>query len=83
MAAQAAYVYMRDNYHLALSRLRKAVADATEAGLLGENILGSGLTFTIKIKEGGGRFVCGEETALSPASREKLASPGSAPHSRP
>ena len=64
MAAQEAYVYMRDNYHLALSRLRKAVADATEAGLLGENILGSGLTFTIKIKEGGGRFVCGEETAL-------------------
>ena len=39
IGAQEAYVYIRDNYRLALSRLTKAVADATEAGLLGENIL--------------------------------------------
>jgi len=79
MAAQEAYVYMRDNYHLALSRLRKAVADATEAGLLGENILGSGLTFTIKIKEGGGRFVCGEETALISCIEGKIGEPRQRP----
>jgi NADH-quinone oxidoreductase subunit F len=79
MAAQEAYVYMRDNYHLALSRLRKAVDDATEAGLLGENILGSGLTFTIKIKEGGGRFVCGEETALISCIEGKIGEPRQRP----
>jgi NADH:ubiquinone oxidoreductase subunit F (NADH-binding)/(2Fe-2S) ferredoxin len=79
LGAQEAYVYMRDNYHLALSRLRKAVADATEAGLLGENILGSGLTFTIKIKEGGGRFVCGEETALISCIEGKIGEPRQRP----
>ena len=79
MAAQEAYVYMRDNYHLALSRLRKAVDDATEAGLLGENILGSGLAFTIKIKEGGGRFVCGEETALISCIEGKIGEPRQRP----
>ncbi len=62
-----------------LSRLRKAVADATEAGLLGENILGSGLTFTIKIKEGGGRFVCGEETALISCIEGKIGEPRQRP----
>ncbi len=79
LGAQEAYVYMRDNYHLALSRLRKAVDDATEAGLLGENILGSGLTFTIKIKEGGGRFVCGEETALISCIEGKIGEPRQRP----
>jgi NADH-quinone oxidoreductase subunit F len=64
MGAQTAYVYIRDNYRIALSRFKKAVADAEEAGLLGENILGSKFSMTIKVKEGGGRFVCGEETSL-------------------
>jgi len=64
IGAQVAYVYIRDNYRLALKRFTKAVKDATEAGLLGKNILGSSLDFTVIVKEGGGRFVCGEETAL-------------------
>jgi len=62
--ATTAYVYIRDNYRLALLRFQKAIDDAKEAGLLGDNILGSGIGMTVKVKEGGGRFVCGEETAL-------------------
>ncbi|MFH2006483.1 MAG: NADH-quinone oxidoreductase subunit NuoF [bacterium] len=62
--ATAAYVYCRAEYPLAIKRLRKAIAQAEERNLLGENIAGSGFTFKIKIKEGAGAFVCGEETAL-------------------
>ncbi len=64
IGAQTAYVYIRDNYRLALTRFQKAIDDAKEVGLLGDNILGSGFNMTVKVKEGGGRFVCGEETAL-------------------
>jgi NADH:ubiquinone oxidoreductase subunit F (NADH-binding)/(2Fe-2S) ferredoxin len=64
IGARTAYVYIRDNYRLALKRFQKAVDDATELGLLGETILGTSFGMTVKIKEGGGRFVCGEETAL-------------------
>jgi NADH:ubiquinone oxidoreductase subunit F (NADH-binding)/(2Fe-2S) ferredoxin len=78
LGAQEAYVYMRDNYRLALARLCK-VADATEAGLLGENILGSALNFTIKIKEGGGRFVCGEETSLIACIEGRIGEPRQRP----
>ena len=55
---------MRAEYPLAVKRLRKAIADAEERGLLGEDILGSGFSFNLKIKEGAGAFVCGEESAL-------------------
>lgn len=79
IGAQTAYVYIRDNYRLALSRLNKAVADATEAGLLGENILDSGLNFTVKIKEGGGRFVCGEETSLIACIEGRIGEPRQRP----
>ena len=58
------YIYCRAEYPLALERLRLALTQAEEYGLLGENILGSGFDFHIKIKEGAGAFVCGEETAL-------------------
>jgi NADH:ubiquinone oxidoreductase subunit F (NADH-binding)/(2Fe-2S) ferredoxin len=64
IGAQKAYVYIRDNYRIALKRFRKAVEDARELGLLGDTIMGSSLNFSVSIKEGGGRFVCGEETAL-------------------
>ena len=64
IGAQTAYVYIRDNYRIALSRFRKAIADAEDAGLLGDNIMGSGFGFSVVVKEGGGRYVCGEETAL-------------------
>jgi NADH:ubiquinone oxidoreductase subunit F (NADH-binding)/(2Fe-2S) ferredoxin len=64
IGAGTAYVYIRDNYRIALKRFQKAIDDATELGLLGDNILGTSFSMTVKVKEGGGRFVCGEETAL-------------------
>ncbi len=79
IGAQEAYVYIRDNYRMALSRLQKAVADATDAGLLGKNILGSGASLTIRIKEGGGRFVCGEETSLIACIEGKIGEPRQRP----
>ncbi len=64
IGASHGYVYIRAEYPLAIKRLRKAMAQMREVGLLGENILGSDFSFDIKIKEGAGAFVCGEETAL-------------------
>jgi len=58
------YIYVRAEYPLAVRRLRIAIQQAEEKGLLGENIMGSDFSFRIKIKEGAGAFVCGEETAL-------------------
>ncbi|MDR1943780.1 MAG: NADH-quinone oxidoreductase subunit NuoF [Synergistaceae bacterium] len=58
------YIYCRAEYPLAIKRLRNAITQAEEVGLLGSNILSSGFNFTIHIKEGAGAFVCGEETAL-------------------
>jgi len=64
IGAPHGYFYVRAEYPLAIKRLEKAIADATAAGLIGENILGSDFSFEIKIKAGAGAFVCGEETAL-------------------
>jgi len=58
------FIYARAEYPLALERLRMALKQAREYGLLGENILGSGFSFDLEIREGAGAFVCGEETAL-------------------
>ncbi len=57
-------IYIRAEYPLAIQRLRLAINQAREYGLLGENILNSGFDFDIEIKYGAGAFVCGEETAL-------------------
>jgi len=64
IGAQVGYIYCRAEYPLALERLRTAIGQAQEHGLVGGNILGSGFGFQIKVKEGAGAFVCGEETAL-------------------
>ncbi len=64
IGASEGYIYVRTEYPLAVKRLRKAIAQAEEYGFLGTNILDSGFNFKIKIKEGAGAFVCGEETAL-------------------
>ncbi len=64
MGADEGYIYCRAEYPLAIKRLRKTLADAEAYGLLGDNILGSKFSLKIKIKEGAGAFVCGEETAL-------------------
>jgi NADH-quinone oxidoreductase subunit F len=58
------YVYIRNEYPLAVVTLRAALAQAREYGLLGKSILGSGFDFDIHISRGGGAFVCGESTAL-------------------
>ncbi len=64
MGADEGYIYCRAEYPLAIKRLLKSIEDAEDAGLLGENILGTGFNFTLHVKEGAGAFVCGEETAL-------------------
>ncbi len=64
IGADEGYIYCRAEYPLAIKRLKQAIAQAEEAGLLGENILGSNFSCHIHIKEGAGAFVCGEETAL-------------------
>ncbi|TCL59226.1 NADH-quinone oxidoreductase subunit F [Hydrogenispora ethanolica] len=64
VGASEGYIYVRAEYPLAVHRLKVAVQAARELGLLGSNILGTGFAFDLKIKEGAGAFVCGEETAL-------------------
>jgi NADP-reducing hydrogenase subunit HndC len=64
IGASAGYIYVRDEYGLAITNLTKAISDARARGYLGKNILGSNLSFDIEIVRGGGAFVCGEETAL-------------------
>lgn len=64
IGADEGYIYVRAEYPLAIKRLRIAIKQAEELGLLGDNIFGSGFGFHLKIKEGAGAFVCGEETAL-------------------
>ncbi|MBN2374886.1 MAG: NADH-quinone oxidoreductase subunit NuoF [Sedimentisphaerales bacterium] len=64
IGASKAYVYIRAEYPLAIARLKTAIAQAQEYGLLGSNILSSGFNLKIIIKQGAGAFVCGEETAL-------------------
>ena len=64
IGAPQGYVYVRAEYPLAVERLRMAIEQARETGLLGENILGSGFSFDLEIRMGSGAFVCGEETAL-------------------
>jgi NADH-quinone oxidoreductase subunit F len=64
IGASEGYIYIRAEYPLAIDRLRIAIAQARELGLLGKNILGTNFDFDIFIKYGAGAFVCGEETAL-------------------
>ena len=64
VGAHEGYVYCRAEYPLAIRRLRQAIRQAEEYGLLGDDVFGSGFSFRLKIKEGAGAFVCGEETAL-------------------
>lgn len=64
IGANYGYIYVRAEYPLAIKRLKIAIAQAMEKNLLGDNILKSNFSFHLKIKEGAGAFVCGEETAL-------------------
>jgi len=64
IGASEGYIYVRAEYPLAIQRLEIALAEARKAGFIGEGILGSNFDFDIKIRQGAGAFVCGEETAL-------------------
>jgi len=64
IGADQGYVYIREEYPLAMKRLHIAIEQARDYGLLGENILGTGHNFDITVSRGAGAFVCGEETSL-------------------
>lgn len=64
IGAQNGYFYVRAEYPIAVNRLRIAIRQAEELGLLGDNILGTNFSFRVHIRLGAGAFVCGEETAL-------------------
>jgi len=64
IGASMGYIYVRAEYPLAVERLKIAVAQARERGMLGKNILGTGFDFDLELRMGSGAFVCGEETAL-------------------
>jgi NADH-quinone oxidoreductase subunit F len=69
------YIYIRNEYPMAVRHMRIAMEQAEAYGLLGENILGSGFNFSIKIKRGGGAFVCGESTALMASLEGRVGEP--------
>jgi len=79
IGASEGYIYIRAEYPLAVKRVRLALKQAEEKGFLGENILGSGFSFHIHVKEGAGAFVCGEETALMASIEGKRGMPRSRP----
>ncbi len=79
IGAAEGYIYCRAEYPLAIARLNIALQQMREYGLLGDNILGSDLSFDIRIKEGAGAFVCGEETALMMSIEGKRGMPRSRP----
>lgn len=79
IGASKGIVYIRAEYPLAIDRLKAAIQQMRAYGLLGKNILGSRFSFDIKIKEGAGAFVCGEETALIGSIEGKRGMPKSRP----
>lgn len=79
IGASKGLVYIRAEYPLAIKRLKTAIAQARNYGLLGEDILGSGFSFDIGLKYGAGAFVCGEETALIRSMEGKRGEPSNKP----
>ncbi len=75
IGAKEGYIYIRNEYPLALKNVGIAIKQAEERGLLGKNILNSGFDFTIKVHKAAGAFVCGEETALISSIEGKLDGP--------
>jgi NADH:ubiquinone oxidoreductase subunit F (NADH-binding)/(2Fe-2S) ferredoxin len=75
IGANDGYIYVRAEYPLAIEKLNQAIRQAEEYGLLGENILGSGFSFRVRLSKGAGAFVCGEETALMASIEGKVGEP--------
>jgi NADH:ubiquinone oxidoreductase subunit F (NADH-binding)/(2Fe-2S) ferredoxin/NAD-dependent dihydropyrimidine dehydrogenase PreA subunit len=79
IGASEGYVYVRQEYPLAVSNLAIAIKKAEEYGLLGKDILGSGFDFTVKVHRGAGAFICGEETSLLNSLEGKPGEPNARP----
>ncbi len=77
--AEKGYFYIRAEYPLAIRRIRQAISQAREYGLLGKDIFGSGFDFDAEVRTGAGAFVCGEETALIASIEGKRGQPASKP----
>lgn len=75
IGAEYGYIYVRNEYPLAVEHSKIAIQQAEKLGLLGENILGTDFSFDLKIARGGGAFVCGESTALMAALEGKVGEP--------
>ena len=75
IGANQGYIYVRAEYPIAIERLRIAIGQAREYGLLGKNIFGTGFDFDIDLRLGAGAFVCGEETALMTSIEGKRGEP--------
>lgn len=79
IGASLGYIYIRAEYPLAINRLNIALKQAKEAGILGDNILGTDFSFNIELRYGAGAFVCGEETALIHSIEGKRGEPSNKP----
>ncbi len=79
LQASRGYIFLRGEYVLATRRLEQALAQARQAGYLGENILGSGWSFDLFVHTGAGRYICGEETALINSLEGRRANPRAKP----
>ncbi|MHC4159376.1 MAG: NADH-ubiquinone oxidoreductase-F iron-sulfur binding region domain-containing protein [Planctomycetota bacterium] len=79
IGAQEGVIYVRTEYPLAIEKLQRAIRQAEEYGLLGENIFNTGFCFKVRIVEGAGAFVCGEETALISSIEGRPAEPRNRP----
>ena len=77
VGAHEGYIYVRQEYPLAVENVRIAIQKAEEYGLLGTNILGSGFDFTVTVHQGAGAFVCGESSALMTALEGRVGEPRS------
>ena len=75
IGAHVGYIYVREEYPLAVKRVRLALKQAGELGFLGKNIFGSGHDFTVRINRGAGAFVCGESTALMASLEGRVGEP--------
>jgi NADH:ubiquinone oxidoreductase subunit F (NADH-binding)/(2Fe-2S) ferredoxin len=79
IGAEQGYLYIRDEYPLAVEKVKNAVQQAQANGLLGEDILGTGFNFFVDVVQGAGAFVCGEETALIASIEGGLGEPSPKP----
>ncbi len=79
MGAENGYMYVRDEYPLAVKHIVRAIAQARDLGILGKNVLGTGVKFDIHIAKGAGAFVCGEETAMIASIEGRVGEPRQRP----